>query len=65
MNHRTNGLTGGLDLLTKDTLFVLGGIFFVLVIWWFVRVVMLVGVFLNMSKIFSGFVRGISFENFF
>ena len=50
MNHRTNGLTGGLDLLTKDTLFVLGGIFFVLVIWWFVRVVMLVGVFLKAAK---------------
>jgi len=50
MNHRTDGLTGGLDLLTKYTLFVLGGICFVLIIWWFVRVVMLVGVFLKAAK---------------
>jgi hypothetical protein len=50
MNHKANGVTGRLDLLTKDTLFVLGGAFVVLVIWWFVRIVIVVGVFLKGAR---------------
>ena len=50
MNHKITYTTTGMDILTKDVLFVLGGLFLVLLVWWHIRIAMLVGVFLRASR---------------